>query len=135
MAYTPTVWATGDIITAEKLNKAEQGIADASEYVVPMTYDGETFTYTLGTSFNELKEHRSMPIVIHSESSGEQGGTTYWGFERWVLLNLSSGESENLSSYTACFAVLYAGVPEASIQIITFTASDPDADMTHTDEA
>lgn len=29
MAYTPTVWATGDIITAEKLNKMEQGIAGA----------------------------------------------------------------------------------------------------------
>ena len=33
MAYTPTVWATGDVITAEKLNKAEQGIAAAYEIV------------------------------------------------------------------------------------------------------
>ena len=32
MAYTPTVWETGDVITAEKLNKAEQGIADAVEF-------------------------------------------------------------------------------------------------------
>ena len=29
MAYNPTEWATGDIITAEKLNKMETGIADA----------------------------------------------------------------------------------------------------------
>lgn len=29
MAYTPTEWATGDVITAQKLNKMEQGIADA----------------------------------------------------------------------------------------------------------
>lgn len=29
MAYTPTVWQAGDVITAEKLNKAEQGIAGA----------------------------------------------------------------------------------------------------------
>lgn len=29
MAYEPTVWQTGDVITAAKLNKAEQGIADA----------------------------------------------------------------------------------------------------------
>lgn len=29
MAYNPTVWATGDIITAEKLNKMEGGIAGA----------------------------------------------------------------------------------------------------------
>lgn len=29
MAYTPTQWQDGDIIDAEKLNKMEQGIADA----------------------------------------------------------------------------------------------------------
>ena len=29
MAYNPTEWATGDIITAQKLNKMEQGIAGA----------------------------------------------------------------------------------------------------------
>lgn len=28
MAYTPTVWADGDTITAEKLNKLEQGVAN-----------------------------------------------------------------------------------------------------------
>ena len=27
--YTPTVWKTGDVITAEKLNKIEEGIANA----------------------------------------------------------------------------------------------------------
>lgn len=26
MAYTPTVWNTGDVITAEKMNKLEQGV-------------------------------------------------------------------------------------------------------------
>ena len=29
MAYNPTEWATGDVITAQKLNKMEQGIAGA----------------------------------------------------------------------------------------------------------
>lgn len=29
MGYIPTNWVTGDTITAEKLNKAEEGIADA----------------------------------------------------------------------------------------------------------
>lgn len=29
MSYTPTQWATGDIITAEKLNKLENGVANA----------------------------------------------------------------------------------------------------------
>ena len=29
MSYTPTTWTTGDTITATKLNKIEQGIANA----------------------------------------------------------------------------------------------------------
>lgn len=31
MSYVKTTWQTGDIVTAEKLNKMEQGIHDASE--------------------------------------------------------------------------------------------------------
>ena len=27
MAYEPTVWQTGDVVTAEKMNKLEQGVA------------------------------------------------------------------------------------------------------------
>lgn len=34
MAYTPTNWQTGDVITAQKLNHAEQGIYDASPIVI-----------------------------------------------------------------------------------------------------
>ena len=30
MSYTPTEWATGDIVTAEKLNNMESGISAAS---------------------------------------------------------------------------------------------------------
>lgn len=30
MSYTPTVWESGDTITATRLNKIEQGIQDAS---------------------------------------------------------------------------------------------------------
>jgi len=30
MPYTPTVWQTGDIVSSERLNKLEQGVADAT---------------------------------------------------------------------------------------------------------
>jgi len=30
MSYEPTVWATGDVITSTKLNKLENGVAEAS---------------------------------------------------------------------------------------------------------
>lgn len=46
MAYIPTVWQTGDVITAEKLNKAEQGIADASTpMLITMTWVQDNVWY------------------------------------------------------------------------------------------
>lgn len=42
MSYTPTEWATGDTITAEKLNKLEGGVAGAGGvFVVTYTITGE----------------------------------------------------------------------------------------------
>ena len=40
MAYSPTTWTTGDTITAEKMNKLEQGVAN--EQVGPQGPKGET---------------------------------------------------------------------------------------------
>lgn len=39
MAYAPTVWKTGDVITAEKMNKLEQGVQN--EQVGPQGPAGE----------------------------------------------------------------------------------------------
>ncbi len=55
MAYIPTNWANGDIVTSEKLNKAEQGIKNATvipddilvvEFYVSEVYDEQTEEYT-----------------------------------------------------------------------------------------
>lgn len=40
MAYNPTTWTTGDMITAEKMNHLEQGVAN--EQVGPQGPKGET---------------------------------------------------------------------------------------------
>ena len=34
MAYEPTVWKSGDVVTSAKLNKIEQGIANAGAMIV-----------------------------------------------------------------------------------------------------
>ena len=36
MAYTPTTWSDGDVITAEKLNKLEQGVKNEQVGVRPV---------------------------------------------------------------------------------------------------
>ena len=45
MAYNKTTWATGDIVTAEKLNKLEDGVEDAGggPLVVTATKSGTVF--------------------------------------------------------------------------------------------
>ena len=49
MAYTKTTWATGDTITAEKLNHIEDGIAAAGMLILEAS-SGEN----LGKTFNEM---------------------------------------------------------------------------------
>ena len=63
MAYTPTVWATGDVITAEKLNKMEQGIVAADNVVVisglEWDVDGNEHSLDFGITLDELLEYFS----------------------------------------------------------------------------
>lgn len=46
MAYTPNTWATGDTITAAKLNNMEQGIASAGGGILVVDIDAETDSLT-----------------------------------------------------------------------------------------
>lgn len=46
MAYEPTNWKTGDVITAEKLNKIETELA-SKFFIVGATYDTDANTVTL----------------------------------------------------------------------------------------
>ena len=49
MSYTPTTWTNGDTITAEKLNKMEQGIAGAGGIFIVNEVSG-----ALDKTFNEI---------------------------------------------------------------------------------
>lgn len=61
MAYTPTVWETGDVITAEKLNKAEQGIAAANADILIVTASEGT----LDKKFSEI--YSAYPKVLFAD--------------------------------------------------------------------
>lgn len=73
MAYVPTVWQTGDIITAEKLNKAENGIAAASDevFVIKATYsvEGGVPSATLDKTLSEIASayQADKPIVMNQQ--------------------------------------------------------------------
>lgn len=74
MAYTPTTWSDGDVITAEKLNKLEQGVKN--EQVGPAGPAGPA-----GPSRGKRRKRRKR-------RSGCAGTC-------WNKLHSSSGEQNN----------------------------------------
>lgn len=50
MAYTKTNWKDGDVISAEKMNKIEQGIEDAGA----SSGSGDVFVVDSSTPFTEM---------------------------------------------------------------------------------
>lgn len=60
--YTPTVWETGDLITAEKLNKIEDGIANASAVTVEALSVTENGTYS-----EEGKAYSPVTVNVDSD--------------------------------------------------------------------
>ena len=66
MSYTPTEWKTGDIITAEKLNKLENGISsNSSVNVVFITEDASThLDKTAGELYSMFESNNYFMVVI-----------------------------------------------------------------------
>lgn len=81
MAYTPTEWQSGDIVTSEKLNKIENGIAGAGGggggevFMVGGTYNEETGYFTMDKTWSEINEaitagmHCLLIINIHLDQT------------------------------------------------------------------
>lgn len=80
MAYVPTEWATGDVITAEKLNKAEGGIAAASAFVCTIEFESATEA-TIDQDYDDIVAAiRAGRPVIFLNDDAESGVLTYFTF-------------------------------------------------------
>lgn len=68
MSYTPTKWVTGDIVTSEKLNKLENGLAsvDAGASIVFATLD--ISTQALNKTWQEIADADVAYIVLANAS-------------------------------------------------------------------
>lgn len=53
MAYNPTNWARGDVVTSAKLNKLEQGVA-STVFIVTLAYDEATSTYSTDKPYADI---------------------------------------------------------------------------------
>ena len=70
MAYTPTLWANGDIVTSEKLNKIEQGIQG-----------NDTKTSTLMEDFNAMRTATASDVgKALKAKTVTDGKVTEWEF-------------------------------------------------------
>ena len=68
MSYSPTTWASGDTITSQKLNKMEQGIANAGPVMIvecPST-SPYTLDHTFADIYNALRDGTLVYIRIVS---------------------------------------------------------------------
>lgn len=59
MAYIPTNWANGDLVTSEKLNKAEQAIKNS--YEIPANVKFIKFTYV--EHYDEQTDESTYEVV------------------------------------------------------------------------
>jgi hypothetical protein len=88
MSYTPTTWSNSDIITAEKLNKIENGIVEAGNSggggsgVLVCTIDSGTAA--LNKTWQEVHDFAQTGIVIMTY---DEDGTNY-GY----LVSVQSGD-------------------------------------------
>ena len=68
MAYVKTAWATGDVITAEKLNNMEGGIEAQDPIILLGVYDANDNTITFDISaagmFSAIEDGKKLFCII-----------------------------------------------------------------------
>lgn len=82
MAYTPTSWTTGDTITATKLNKMEQGIANAgSALIVTLSTQSEN-TWVMDKTYAEIYEayKSGIPCYVKLTESSDSAIDSQYRF-------------------------------------------------------
>lgn len=89
MSYTPTEWKTGDVVTSTKLNKLEQGVANAgggSGVLVVNVNDGaldktwqEIHDAGFAVTFGDGIDSGYM-ICVSIYAEEEEYGVSFWTF-------------------------------------------------------
>ena len=108
MAYTPTNWQIGDIITAEKLNKIENGINSINSYNLAITEIGSNLS-VIGVSPQQLLSTDGFVKVLYNYGSVFYENSKFvktFNVDRYVLtfyfdddLEFSMSVVDGLASY------------------------------------
>ena len=92
MPYTPTVWHSGDVVTSEKLNKLEQGVADATSEEIIDSWLEENISQETGYALDRTLtlENAAAPAdlvgdlksALNLDIDGLDSGKRYMTFMR-----------------------------------------------------
>lgn len=94
MSYEPTNWKSGDTVTSAKLNKMEQGIANAGGvFFVHSTVNEAGTGEVLDKTWQEIRDATATSVVM-LERDGEDGHFSYLSSCNHVT---AFGESWNVS--------------------------------------
>ncbi len=81
MAYTPTEWKSGDVITAEKLNNIEEGISENNSDLFMLvnaeTVDNNTLT-AIDKTFDEIANFIINGGVVMMRLVNKNPNAPYW---------------------------------------------------------
>lgn len=110
MAYTPTTWECGDVVTAEALNKIENGIANA----------GGSDSVIFQMKITEHVHEGSCDRYYYDKTADEFNDA--WGNDKLVFMQLPSQLGNNFSWF-------FVGYAESSEEpsIIDVKSSESDA--------
>ena len=122
MAYTPTEWQTGDVVTAEKLNKLENGIMSGAVYI-PVTYDVENNTYSIPTSYNDVIGMIENGQCVFSIIDRNDASEEVVAKELFLIGTWASVPASNM------YGIVFMSMSRLGIEL-EFMATDPDAPMT-----
>lgn len=91
MAYIPTEWKNGDVITAEKLNNMEEGISKDT-LVIITEIPGMTTTYSCNMTFEELRDlipKGTISSIVHFRHKMSSTSSGTWDFIAGIYLSNS----------------------------------------------
>lgn len=113
MAYSPTLWKRGDIITAEKLNKVETGLQAAASVDIQ---SAQATTLAAGAPATAVIEGGVLKLGIPRGQTGAQGAAGAQGAKGDTGAQGAKGETGATPTITATATVdATVGTPKATV--------------------